>query len=187
MDYHDIFYELDPIFDGEEWDHRLDGKISSDDQIHKDDQFLNEELQEKASDDASAVGSQKMDMQENGLELQNGDDKDLQVLKVEVNGKREATESGIKSQVERRTNPRRVNRKAHKAATSTTSSPEQSGNLEEKRCKRERINAEDFTLPKGWIIEVRVRKNGSTSGHKDTVIINTLTSSLIPTCYRIFN
>ncbi|OIT30232.1 hypothetical protein A4A49_13408 [Nicotiana attenuata] len=170
MDYHDIFYELDPIFDGDEWDHRLDGNISSDDQSHKDvHQFLNEELQQKASAD----GSQKMDMQENG------DDKDLEMLKVEVNGKKEATESGIKSQVERRTNPRRVNRRAHKAATSSTSSPDQSGNLEEKRCKRERINAEDFTLPKGWIIEVRVRKNGITSGHKDTVINNTLTSSFL--------
>nr|XP_009796708.1 PREDICTED: uncharacterized protein LOC104243244 [Nicotiana sylvestris] len=112
-----------------------------------------------------------MDMQENGVELQNGDDKDLEILKVEVNGKKEATESVIKSQVERRTNPRRVNRRANKAATSSTSSADQSGNLEEKKCKRERINAEDFILPKGWMIEVRVRKNGSTSGHKDTYYI----------------
>lgn len=184
MDYHDIFYELDPIFDGDEWDHRLDGKISSDDQIRKGvHQFLNEELQQKASDDASL----KMDMQENGVELQNGDDKDLEILKVEVNGKKEATESVIKSQVERRTNPRRVNRRANKAATSSTSSADQSGNLEEKKCKRERINAEDFTLPKGWIIEVRVRKNGSTSGHKDTVINKTLTSSLIPVLVMEFS
>ncbi|MCE2055328.1 hypothetical protein HAX54_042419 [Datura stramonium] len=178
--YDDIFFVLEPLFDGGEWDHR---KISTN-QIHKVDDkqsipMTDQDEQKEVVTDAQKIIIEESDKelnkeiiddddvvkQENGVEIQKSeiillDSKmDDEVIKK----KREASaiETTNEPLVARRTNPRRVHR-------STIDSPQELIRRKSKS-KRERINAKDFILPDGWAIEISVRVKGNGSGHEDMV------------------
>ncbi|XP_059302647.1 uncharacterized protein LOC132054692 [Lycium ferocissimum] len=139
-------------------DYEVKGKKEAQ-KISTDQILLNEKQKNEARDYV-----RKMAMQENEQEQKS--DIEMPDLKAadEIKGKKEAPESTCHEPlVERRTNPLRVSRRATPV---------------EVRPKRKRINAADSTLPDDWDIEVRVRKNGSTSGHKDTYYIEKSTGKV---------
>ncbi|KAF3621846.1 hypothetical protein FXO37_32574 [Capsicum annuum] len=146
--YHDIFYELDLFFEGDEWDHHK----TTTDQIstNGDHQFcMNDTIEENA---------QKMIIHENCSEVE--------VSETDLKGKIKISTSKSTDAplVENRTNPTRTHKRAAKPAQEPIRE-----NLEEKKCTCKRINAKYFILPNGWTTEVRVRENGNSSGNKDTV------------------
>ncbi|MCD9638567.1 hypothetical protein HAX54_022624 [Datura stramonium] len=143
----DIFSEIEPLFDGDEWDHR---KISTD-QIHK-------KYHKEISDDDDMV------KKENGVEIQKSE---IILLESKIDDevikkKREASaiESTNSPLVARKTNPR----SAHRIATD----PPQELIRGKSELKHQRINSKDFILPDGWATEIHAIAKGNSSGHKDT-------------------